>query len=148
MKKIGISSFILLIFIFMLAGCGDNNTPTTTDSQSTSTTSVTQTVEIEKEYELSGNETKGLLALYELEVINRNKEITISATLSSLRISRPDVFVVGEFYNAAGEMVYTNDSDYVLDSSQTIRSIGVGITYYTDDPSAVTRCKLIISAHE
>lgn len=135
--------------MFLLAGCGDNNTQSTTSStQSTNTTSVTETIVVEKGYELSGNETYGLLALYELEVTTKKKEITISAVLSSVRISRADVFVVGEFYNAAGEMVYTNDSNYILDSSQTIRSIGVGITYYTDDPSVVTMCKLIISAHE
>lgn len=149
MKKICIILLIALI-VFFSGGCGDNNTPTTTSStiSTETTTSLTEPVEVEGEYEFLGNETSGLLGLYNLEVTVKTKEVRISATLASLRISRPDVLVVGEFYNASGEIVYTNDADYVLDSSQTIRSIGIGMTFYTDDPSAVTRCKLIISAHE
>ena len=149
MKKIGIILLIALI-IFFSGGCGDNNTPTTTSSTTSTetTTSLTEPVEVEAEYELLGNETVGLLGLYELKVTTKTRGITVSATLASLRISRPDVLVVGEFYDASGEIVYTNEANYVLDSAQTISSIGIGITYYTDDPSVVTRCKLIISAHE
>ncbi|MDD4924214.1 MAG: hypothetical protein PHF74_05200 [Dehalococcoidales bacterium] len=151
MKKISILCLIFIILLVVaLSGCGDNNTNlTTTETQSTeTTTSVTEPVEIEAEYELLDNETKSLVAVFELEVITKAKEVTVRAVLASVKIAVPHITVVGEFYDASGSMVYTNYADYKLDASQTHRSMDIAIPYYTDNPSVVTKCKLIISAHE
>ncbi len=151
MKKISILCLIFIILLIVsLSGCGDNNTkPTTTGTQSTETTnSVTEPVEIEAEYELLDNETKSLVAVFEFKVVTKAKEVTLRAVLASVKIAVPHITVVGEFYDATGAMIYTNDANYKLDASQTHRSIDIAIPYYTDNPSIVTKCKLIISAHE
>jgi hypothetical protein len=153
MNKIVTSGIIIAVmFLVVLGGC--NGTPaSTTKTQSTQTTqttsgTLTTPANIEVEYELTDNETKGLLAVYNVSAVVKSKEVDVTCVVASIRIARSNVAVIAEFYDSTGTLIETLTDDYILDASQTHSSETISIKYYRDDTSLVAKCKLYITADE
>jgi len=105
-------------------------------------------VNIEIEYEITDNYTKGLLALYEVKAVAETGQVYVSAVAASVKIARSYVTAVAEFYDADGNLMYTNDTVVILNSVDYISSTNIMIRYFLDDPLTVARCKLYVSAIE
>jgi hypothetical protein len=148
---LGLISVLILASIF--SGCdGDNTSTTSTQSQTTESTRTIVTLEtpvnIEIEYEITDNYTKGLLALYEVKAVAETGQVYVSAVAASVKIARSYVTAVAEFYDADGNLMYTNDTVVILNSVDYISSTNIMIRYFLDDPLTVARCKLYVSAIE
>jgi hypothetical protein len=148
---LGLISVLILASIF--SGCdGDNTSTTSTQSQTTESTRTIVTLEtpvnIEIEYEITDNYTKGLLALYEVQAVAETGQVSVSAVAASVKIARSHVTAVAEFYDADGNLMYTNDTVVILNSVDYISSTNIMIRYFLDDPLTVARCKLYVSAIE
>ncbi len=154
MKKI---RFLILIAVIVLTvalcGCnGGNNTQTTTTESQTSSTRTIITLEtpvnLEIEYELTNNVTKGLLALYEVKAVAQTGQVAVSAVAASVKIAFSHVTAVAEFYDAAGNLLHSNDTTVILNASDYHTSTNIMIRYFLDDPLTVARCKLLVTAIE
>jgi hypothetical protein len=151
MNKISFPIIITAVLLLgMLSACGET-TPATTGKQTTETTqttTLTTPANIEVEYELMGNETRGLLSVYELEAVAKAKEVDVTGVVASVRIARSNVDITAEFYDSSGTLLETLSDSYILDASQTHSSERFTFKYYCDNPSQVAKCKLYIEAYE
>jgi hypothetical protein len=137
----------------IFSGCNGNKTQiTTTESQTTEATRTIVTlgtpVNLEIETELTNNVTKGLLALYEVQAVAQTGQVAVSAVAASVKIARSHVTAVAEFYDAEGNLLYTNDTVVMLNASDYHTSTNIMIRYFLDDPLTVARCKLLVTAIE
>jgi hypothetical protein len=142
-----------LLFAFILSGCDSGNTNTT--STSSTTTEPTRTivtletpVNLEIDWELTNNVTKGLLSLYDVQAVAETGQVAVSAVAASVRIARSHVTAVAEFYDAAGTLLYSNDTIVILNAVDHHSSTNIMIVYFLDDPLTVASCKLFVTAYE
>ena len=142
-----------LLFAVVLSGCDGGNTSTT--STSSTTTEPTRTivtletpVSLEIDWELTNNITKGLLSLYDVQAVAETGQVSVSAVAASIKIARSHVTAVAEFYDAAGTLLYTNDTIVILNAVDHHSSTNILINYYLDDPLTVASCKLFVTAIE
>lgn len=150
MSKIYFPIIITMAALLGILSACDSTTPTTTETQTSSETRITEVtpVNIEVEYELTGNETRGLLDVYDLAAVAKSREVVVTGDLASIRIARSNVEITAEFYDSAGMLLETLYDTYILDASQTHSYEPFTIKYFCDDPSQVARCKLYIRAYE
>ena len=152
-KTVFLSLITALLFTVIFSGCNGNKTQTTTtESQTTEAIRTIVTLEtpvkLEIETELTNNVTKGLLALYEVQAVAQTGQVAVSAVASSIRIARSHVTAVAEFYDAEGNLLYTNDAVVILNAVDHHTSTNIMIRYFLDDPLTVARCKLLVTAIE
>lgn len=152
-KNVFLGLITVLLFMVIFSGCNGNKTQiTTTESQTTEATRTIVTlgtpVNLEIETELTNNVTKGLLALYEVQAVAQTGQVAVSAVAASVKIARSHVTAVAEFYDAEGNLLYTNDTVVMLNASDYHTSTNIMIRYFLDDPLTVARCKLLVTAIE